>query len=361
MDMATLLEQMRREGIFEEFRTNSAAQFGPPQRRLIGATLLPERLVEANSFTEQQIQYRTVVANDATRYSPTQRKGGKLVGEFDVKLAEQDIADEFSSRDYDALRRLLAQNATMEGMAQLTRWFDTAIVRSLTEKNEKQRWEAIVDASVPLRGDNSYREDVAYSNPSGHRASLVTPFTDDTVDPLIAIFERASVLAGKGYTVNRIFAGTPVIQKILNNAKFKSRTGTIIVAAGGAFEQNQGAGSFAALNQVLVSEGLPAIERYDLQYRTMTGTQFFLKRDVMVFAATTGRDEAIDRGDVFETIPNTLGYHAIGVPAGQDNPGRVVRAEAFENKPPRIEGEGWQTALPVIMEPEAIAVLKDIT
>lgn len=362
MDMATLLQQMRATGIFDELRTNTAAQFGPPQRRLLGATLLPEQTVTQNSYTEQQIQYRTIVANDATRYSPTQRKGGKLVGEFDVKLAEQDIADEFTSRDYDALRKLLASNASMEAMASLTRWFDTAIVRGLLEKNEKQRWEAIVDASVPLRGDNSFREDVAYSNPTGHRAALVDPFTDDTVDPMIAIFERAAFLASKGYTVNRIVAGTPVISKILNNAKFKQRTGVIVVASGGsAFENNQGAGSFNALNQVLIGEGLPAIERYDLQYRTMTGTQFFLKRDVMVFCATTGRDAAIDRGDVFEIIPNTLGYHAIGVPAGQDNPGRVVRAEAFDNKPPRIEGEGWQTALPVIMEPEAIATLKDIT
>ncbi len=361
MDMSTLLDQMRAQGIFDDLRTNTAAQFGPPQRRLVGATLLPERNVEQNSFTEQQIQYRTIVANDATRYSPTQRKGGKLIGEFDVKLAEQDIADEFSSRDYDALRRLLRNDATMEAMANLTRWFDTAIVRSLIEKNEKQRWEAIVDASVPLRGDGSYREDVAYSNPAGHRAALTTPFTNDTVDPLIAIFERASFLASKGYTVNRIFAGTPVISKVLNNAMFRSRTGSIIVSQAGALENRQGMGSFNALNNILIGEGLPAIERYDLQYRTMTGTQFFLKRDVMVFVATTGRDEAIDRGDVFEMIPNTLGYHAIGVPAGQDNPGRVVRAQAFDNKPPRIEGEGWQTALPVIMEPEAIATLHTIT
>ncbi len=362
MDMSTLLEQMRKTGTFASLRTNTAAQFGPRQRPLLGATLLPERLVDENQFTEENIQYRTVVANDATRYSPTQRKSGSLVGSFDVKLADQDIADEFSSRMYDALRALLARNATMEAMANLTRWFDISIVQSLVQKSEKQKWEAIVDASVPLRGDNSYTENVAYSNPASHRTALVTPFTDNTVDPMTAITERVSFLAAKGYQVGRIIAGTPVISKILNNAKVRQRSGPIVVTAAGAFEQTVGSASFNSFNQIMIGEGMPPIERYDTMYRTMTGDNFFLKRDVMVFVATTGRDEAIDRGDdAIETIANTLGYHAIGRAAGQDAPGRVLRAEAFENKPPRIEAEGWQTALPVIMEPEAIATLHTIT
>lgn len=70
MDMATLLQQMDKSGAFAALRNNTAAQFGPRQRPLLGATLLPERLVEENQFTEENIQYRTVVANDATRYSP---------------------------------------------------------------------------------------------------------------------------------------------------------------------------------------------------------------------------------------------------------------------------------------------------
>jgi hypothetical protein len=37
-----------------------------------------------------------------------------------------------------------------------------------------------------------------------------------------------------------------------------------------------------------------------------------------------------------------------------------VRAEHKEDKPPRIEAQGWQTSLPVITEPEAIGVLTGI-
>lgn len=361
MDFPTLLTQMRSSGVFEALRLNTAAQFGSRDRRYLGATLLPEKLVNENSFTEETIEYRTVIANDGTRYSPSQIKGGALVGEFDVKLAEQDIASNFTSREYDALRIMLRNNLTMQAEAQLVRWFDMTIVRALIEKIEKQRWEAIVDASVPLRGDNSYTENVAYSNPAGHRANLVTPFTDNTVDPLIAIYERQAFLAAKGYTVSRIITSAAVVQKILNNSKFLARVGPIIINQAGAVTSANGSGSFAALNAILVGEGLPPIEKYDLQYRTMTGTQRFLKNDAMVFVANTGRDQDIDRGDAIEIVPNTLGYAAVGRPAGQDGPGRALRAEAFTNKPPRIEGEGWQTSLPVITQPEAIAVLKLIT
>ena len=45
----------------------------------------------------------------------------------------------------------------------------------------------------------------------------------------------------------------------------------------------------------------------------------------------------------------------------QAAPGRVIRSEAFESKPPRIEAEGWQTSLPVVTDPEAVAVIESIS
>jgi hypothetical protein len=32
-----------------------------------------------------------------------------------------------------------------------------------------------------------------------------------------------------------------------------------------------------------------------------------------------------------------------------------------EDKPPRVESEGWQTSLPVLMEPEAVVVINSIS
>jgi hypothetical protein len=81
----------------------------------------------------------------------------------------------------------------------------------------------------------------------------------------------------------------------------------------------------------------------------------------MVMIATTGRDESLDLGDTQQLLTDTLGYTAVGRATGQGSPGRVVRMEAFENKPPRIEGEAWQTSLPVVTEPEAIVVIGSIS
>ena len=54
-------------------------------------------------------------------------------------------------------------------------------------------------------------------------------------------------------------------------------------------------------------------------------------------------------------------YAYYSIEAAGAAPGRVVRAEAHEDKPPRIEAEGWQTSLPVITEPEAFAILHTIS
>jgi hypothetical protein len=86
----------------------------------------------------------------------------------------------------------------------------------------------------------------------------------------------------------------------------------------------------------------------------------------MVLVATTGRDESIDLGDFDpsvaspELVADTIGYVGVGRAAGQSAPGRHVVVNAYENKPPRIEGEAWQTSFPVITEPEAIYIIKSI-
>jgi hypothetical protein len=81
----------------------------------------------------------------------------------------------------------------------------------------------------------------------------------------------------------------------------------------------------------------------------------------MLFVSFTGQDRNIDLGDNDRVAAETLGYTAVGRGVGQAGPGRVVIANAFDDKPPRIHAEGWQTSLPVITEPEAIAVITDIS
>lgn len=359
-DLGTLIRQMRRTGALQEIARNVRAQFGTARRRYMGAEIMPERPVTDNAYKEEQIKYRTVVANAGTRYSPTQKKRGVLVGSFDVQLAESDIASELTSREYDVLRRL-AIRGSLDAVASATQFLERTVNRPLIEWIERARWQAIVDALVQLRGDNDYKEDVAYSNPSGHRVNVGGDWDTDSYDPFDDIFGMADFLGTKGVTVRRILAGSTVIAKMAGNDKVKQRSGNITINVGASLAVSSGRGTLSQINQVMNGEGLPNIERYDLQYRTQTGSGFFLKRDVMVFIGETDIDETIeDQGDVVDTIESTVGYVGVGVAAGQDTPGRVIRAVTKEDKPPRVEAEGWQTALPVILDPEAIGVLKNI-
>jgi hypothetical protein len=360
-DNKTLLDTMRADGTITTLARNPLAQFGIPARRYIGAEILPEVLVNENAYRETQIRYRTVIANDGTRYSPVQLKSGELVGEFLVELGESDIGRQFTGREYDALLRLLGNGITMDAMVALVNWIDVAIVRALVEHNEKQRFEALVNASTVRQGDNGYTETVTYSDPAGHRAAAATPWTTDAYDPFEDIFAMADLLASKGYTVSRIITSRQVISVLAGNDKVKARTGLSVVSPTGQIMGAAGRATRDQINGALGADGLPPLEVYDLQYRTQTGTGHFLPRNTMLFVSFTGQDRNIDLGDNDRVAAETLGYTAVGRGVGQAGPGRVVIANAFDDKPPRIHAEGWQTSLPVITEPEAIAVITDIS
>lgn len=363
MDLFSILRDLENDSDgFTRISRNPLAQFGRPSRQYLGATLLPERLVDENAFREDQITYRTIVANSGTRYSPTQKKDGDLIGSFLVELGESDIAREFTSRQYDALLRMLDRNDSLEAMATLTNWLDTTVNLALIEHIEKERWLAIVDAIVTRTGDNEYSESVAYSNPAGHRVAPGAVWSTDTTDIFAEIQAGADLLATKGYTVNRIITSRPILAIMSGNNTVKTRVGVAVVNTSGQITSAAGRASIDAIGGALQADGLPPIELYDLQYRTQTGTAYFLERDVLVMVGTTGRDEEIDLGDTAPVlIGDTLGYVAVGRSAGQNDSGRVIRAEAKQDKPPRIEAEGWQTSLPVITSPEALYVIDGIT
>lgn len=369
-NLQSVVESMIETGAFRKTLLNPISQFGRPRREYLGARFMPERLVPNNRYTETGVKYRTVVANDGSRYSPAQKKGNDIVGNVEVSLSEQDIASEFTSEDFDnhiQMSKLNAANEnegnpTFAGMVALTNWADQRINLPLIEKIEKMRWEAIVDAMVPLRGDNGYELDVNLSNPNGHRFNAGEDWTDANDDPLQDIYDMADLFAGKGYTLGALVSGRPVIQTLLRHPKVVSAVGGYVnVDNTGALMGNGRYVTLDALNAFLGKDDLPPIISYNLQYRTQTDTEFFLKRDVMVGFALTGRDVSIDRGDDEALVLlDTVGYVGVGRTAGEERSGRAGSVEFFSNKPPRAEFEGWQTSFPVNMDPEAIAVITSI-
>ncbi len=231
----------------------------------------------------------------------------------------------------------------------------------MIEAEELQRWEAICGASVVRRGDNGYEETITYPNPTGHRVAAGGTWSLDTYDPFEDIFNRVNFLRGKGYDVNRIITSSNVVSIMANNDEVRARAGTVNVV-NGAFQVNASSASIDAINGQLKSNSLPNIETYDLRTTLSDGTmQRFMPNDVMVFACLTGRDETIDVSATEQKIvSDTLGYMAVGVPTGALEPGRTIYVEPRNTKPRMVYAEGYEMTLPVLLDPEAFAVITGI-
>jgi hypothetical protein len=368
MDLYTLVNRLMAEGLVAEIARNPLAQFGTPARPYLGATLLPEREVPENEYRETAIRWRTVIANAGTRYSPAQKKGdAHITGEMLVTLGHSDIAKEYTSRDYDALIRLLARRDSMEAQAALIRWLDTVVNRALVELNEKHRWDAMVDAQVVFTGDNGYTETITYSNPAGHRVNAGGTWSSNAYDPYADIVAGAQKLADKGYGVARIIASRKVAYILARNTNIANRVGgRLEVSTSGVMQTRpRPLVSLDQVNGVLNADGLPPIELYDGQYFDQANTaKRFLADTVLVMVAATGQEEVIRETTInagtITPMPDVIGYTAVGRPAGEPDAGRVIRMWPKDDKPPRILAEGWQTSLPVLLEPESFFVIKAI-
>lgn len=361
MNLAEFIARLYAEGKFGTQGRDLRAQFGLRPNSYLGATLLPERLVNANMFRERQIRYRTIVATAGARYSPVQRRqGGALFGSFLVELGHSDIGTEITAEDYDQLVELLEAGNEMQAEATVLGLTDTQANQALVAFNEKQRWQAIVNAQVELRGDNAYTENVPYPNPTGHRAAVAGTWSTDTYDPMADILGMKEFAEDKGIEINRIVASSNVVSILLRNRRVAERSSPTIVTVGSNTYIDPL--DVASLNAKLRAMGLPGIEVYNGRYYDEEGAAHrFLPTDRMCFFGSTGRIETVEpvAGDPFY-LEDTLGYMAVGRAAGQSGPGRRIRVEAKDDKPPRIDTQAWQTSLPVIQDPESIFVLSGV-
>jgi len=358
-DLGSLIAQMEEDQSILRIARNPLAQFGTDEVPLLGAGILPEQTVETNSYREEKVQYRTVIANHGTRYSPIQIKGSAMTGWVDVTLWHSDKGDMMTSRDFDALLSYLRRRSDMEAIASLTKFVDRGLVVPLKHRNEKDRWDAIVNAQVVLLGDNGYTETINFLNPAGHRAAAGGTWSNDAYDPFLDLYTMQQMLAAKGLKLKRLISSYNVVSIMSANAKVAARTNRITIISGTVTAQEANV-RLPEINQALTRDGLPPIELFDAQYRTQTGTARFMPNNVVVGVCETGRDAELDLGDRIVILPNTLGYTAIGTPAGQSTPGTAMVVEHFRTKPPRIDGQIWQAAGVVITEPEGLIVISGI-
>jgi hypothetical protein len=353
---------------FDRLTQNQGAQFGVRPEQFLGASILPEKSVEGNMIEAATLRYRSIIANDAARYSPVQLKeGAAMYGSMVAKLAESDVGKEFTAQQYDEVRKLLKRGGTMQAAANFLSWLDTEVNQALLRLNEKHRWGAIVDGVVTRVGDNGYSETVTYPNPSGHRVTIAASWETkssgvNTNDPMTDIFAIMRHARNDNLAFARVIMSNATQFQLLENTLFQDRAR---FGAQGFIPPNanviRGIESIPDVAAVFQRNGLPSPEIFDGTYHD-NGTKRYLPEGKIVFICQTGRTRQIDPepGETFY-LENTVGYTAVGSAAGQDSPGRVLSVDVIpKKKPPRIEVEGYQTSLPIIESPEHIYVLDTV-
>lgn len=356
MNLASLIAQLNQNGDFLLISNNTVAQFGTPNRRYQFAELMPEVLKTKNLYRENGIRFRTIVANDGTRYSAVQKKDGKLVSSVLVELGESDIGADITAEDYDMLVDQLAVATGLDPASDFVRnWADAVLNLALVEHNERQRVGAIVAGVITRKGDGGYLETINYPNFSGQRANATVQWSDPDEDPFEAdILPRVQLLRDKGFVINRIKTSSTVQTILQRNPKVRNAV----------LGRSDGAGliSIALLNEYMRSNNLPPLETYDLTYNLQNDvTSWFYPRNAMTFFCTTGRDQTVDTGTDQIALSDTFGYVGVGRAAGQSAPGRKLLIQHKEDKPPRVDGQGWQTSAPVVQEPDATATIGAIS
>lgn len=359
MNIEQLVTQLYTDGSIKRLEGNKLAQFGTTTSPLLGAQLLPDRNVEENSFTEDGIAMKTIIALDGARYAPVQKRGRALATSMKVILGDSDVGSDLTASVYDQVVRMLAGGRDMEAAATVLKWADKQLSRALTMLSERHRWQAIIDAEVERRGDNGYVETVAYPNPSGHRVTPPKALNDATQDPIELVFAMADFLFTKGYNIRMVAGNRTTLSRIAQHPKTLARSGAIQVNdAGQLVPVAAGRMTREKLNALVSEDKIPAFTEYNGQYNNDAGQFPYIPDNTLVFIGETDREETIEIAEASPyLLSGTLGYYAIGRATGQPAPGRVLKLFPKDDRPARIDGEAYQTTLPIIQDPEAIGVI----
>jgi hypothetical protein len=370
-DLLKLAQQFMDDGRFSKILRNPMAQFGDPnsRRNFMGAMLLPEEQRTSNMYDEAGVQFLSVIAQDSSPLSPPKLQSSTLFGSTTVKFGHHDIKVELNAQELEALMQMMAMGQESLAEQRLLSWVDSSVNLSLKTKQEKQRWQAIVDAQVTrMLGDGS-TETVAYNAPNSHRFNAAEDWSDDTFDPFDDIAKAWQILWDLGYEVAYNITSSSVAGILGKNAKVRANAGYMTVDTSGAVVPvaSRSFGT-AVVNEVIArssspSQPLPPIQTYDLNYVNASGTrEYFLPRNCFVVIGRTGDRRPVLANDELFYFDDTLGYYGIGKVDGYEELGPIFKGETRDKKPRAIVAEGYVTGFPVIFSKnmEAIVVIKNI-
>lgn len=362
MDFTTLLKLMMENGDFTRIMRNPFAQFEAQllRKTYLGAQFLPERLIldGNNMIKEEELLFRTIVAEDSGRYDPIPLRHKEEAFEMYVEMGHHDIGREIKGSQYDAILKLLANADSNAARQMIFSLVDKMINHALKAKKEKQRWEAIVNKQVKVEKSNGQKYDVDIQYPAENHLIAPAFFDDPSVDPFEIVFEGIRILKKKGFgTIEAIVSTCDPIAAMMKNEQVKGRFGGIRVdtSNNSVTPVNRGVVGKSLLNQTMRDEGYPGFTEYNEGYNTEEEFFSYLPNHTVTIIASTERmEETIVPDGKDLLIPSTLGYYGVGTCQGQTEPGDVVKIFPKEDKPVRVEAQGEGVGFPVPLETKAI-------
>lgn len=370
MDINALFKEIQATGALVTAANDPPLQFGIDQERYLFAELLPEVTVDRNKFDKEDLIISDGgLANDSTRYAPPQIKGGASVTSLSVDLGNSDIASVLSMSAYESILNKLNNSQDMQAVAQTLDWFNKTITKPLARLREKHRVDAITKRHIDLVGANGYAIPVDFLKPTGHDSVINGAVSGGWRDPaynvLADIKTKAKVMSDKGFKPTRLISTSDVNTgvfgansaiKAYGYSSFNTPSGSVVLSS--ALQPVQ------YIANAFVANELPSPEVYDSGYKSReTGLYSkFLQDpqfDYMILCGTTDRTQSIELASQPVVIPNTLGYYAIGIAAGQTTPGIAAQLKFVDDfKSSHIKSAGWQSTFPVVTESEAYCVFK---
>lgn len=356
--LADLVREMTDNGKIDEIVDDPRIQFGTPSRPLLGASILPVMRSEENTISEDSINMETVIADDGSPYAAPQIKSFIRGRTMMATLGHIDLAAQMSARDMKDLSKLLVKPSDRTLAQQFFAAFLTrSVLGGLAQKQELQRWQAIVKGVVQVLNKDNDTKTVNLNPPAENRITIPSGTVAaptgiyGSADPVEIFANILADAAEKGITFNRAVTTQRNMAALSANAAMIARSQSPV----GLQIDN------ANLGNIFTANGLPIPQTYDEYYRTQLGTTPYIPRDLgepFILLATTGRDRqlALPDNDPI-TLTDTFGYQAEGISIGAAAPGPVVTARYKDLKPVGIYTEGYVETFPMLLDIEYVYVI----
>lgn len=364
MNVTELIDKALEKERFKQLFRNRLSQFVDSRRNtpMLGAFLLPLMDKTENKYDEYDIQFETVIADDANRYDgPVKKERGKHRS-LSVSFGHFNIGVDFDAHQMEKIQELLDTVGEQDAEDYLVGLADKLVRLAIDQLREKHRWEAILEAKQYLVSADERKFTLSLENPAGHRITANGTWSDPTYNPVIDdIVPAIDFLEQKGFLVRMMVSRKKPLRLLQANEQIMKATKSDVNEPDGGLVRNPALLNYMREN--VQQTNLPGITTYDNFYKTQKGgPKFYIPEDSLAIICSTGRDYtvAVEQGEDL-LLPDTLGYFGVGKVMNEKVPGDFIQVIPSGRKPDYVEIEAYSAGAAIIQDSEAILVISGIS